>query len=146
MDFQIRFKSFLNSLENRDKLSVEIRNPNYLNNNFFEFLQENEVIPVLLQGYYMPSIVQTYEKFREFIDSTVVIRLHGPDRKGIEKVTGGDWSKVVAPKDEELNLIVDIIRDLLSRQVEVYLNVNNHYEGSAPITIQKIKDLLGLTD
>jgi len=29
-----------------------------------------------------------------------------------------------------------------SRGIEVYLNVNNHYEGSAPLTIEKIRGLL----
>jgi uncharacterized protein YecE (DUF72 family) len=144
MDFQIRFKSFLNSIKNKSNLALEIRNPNYLNQSFFEFLNENEIIPVLLQGYYMPSIVQTYEKFSQHFEKTVVIRLHGPDRKGIEKITGGDWSKVVAPKDDELRNIIEIIKDLLNKQIEVYLNINNHYEGCAPITIQKIKDQLGV--
>jgi uncharacterized protein YecE (DUF72 family) len=26
--------------------------------------------------------------------------------------------------------------------MQVYVNVNNHYEGSAPLTIQRIKELL----
>jgi uncharacterized protein YecE (DUF72 family) len=144
MDFQIRLKSFLDSIGEHKNLAIEIRNPNYLNSSFFEFLQENKIIPVLLQGYYMPSIIQTYEKFGDILDDTVVIRLHGPDRKGIEEITGGDWSRIVAPKDNELIFIIDVIKDLLSRKVEVYLNVNNHYEGSAPLTIQKIKDQLGI--
>ena len=28
------------------------------------------------------------------------------------------------------------------RGVDVYVNVNNHYEGSAPLTIERIKELL----
>ena len=35
-----------------------------------------------------------------------------------------------------------MIKDLNSRDVDVYLNVNNHYEGSAPLTIEKIKKLI----
>lgn len=37
---------------------------------------------------------------------------------------------------------VDIINYFFSKNIDVYLNVNNHYEGSAPLTIQKIKQLL----
>jgi uncharacterized protein YecE (DUF72 family) len=34
------------------------------------------------------------------------------------------------------------MQDLLGRGVTVYLNVNNHYEGSAPLTIERIRRLL----
>ncbi|MGB8321201.1 MAG: hypothetical protein WCE54_23935 [Ignavibacteriaceae bacterium] len=32
-----------------------------------------------------------------------------------------------------MDVIVDIIEDLNNRRVDVYLNVNNHYEACAPI-------------
>jgi hypothetical protein len=35
-----------------------------------------------------------------------------------------------------------MIKDLNNRGVDVYLNVNNHYEGYAPMTINKINKLL----
>ena len=35
-----------------------------------------------------------------------------------------------------------MIKELNDRSVDVYLNVNNHYEGCAPMTIEKIKKLL----
>jgi uncharacterized protein YecE (DUF72 family) len=69
----------------------------------------------------------------------VVIRLLGPDRKGIEKQTGKRWNQIVAPRDEELAAIVEMVEDLLERGVNVYLNINNHYEGSAPLTIERIR-------
>jgi hypothetical protein len=71
-----------------------------------------------------------------------VIRLHGPDRKGIEKVSKKNWNKILASKDDEINALLPMLHDLRSRDVNVYLNINNHYEGSAPLTIQKIRTLL----
>lgn len=141
-EFLNKLDSFINAIGEVENLALEIRNPNYLNESFFEFVKSHKVIPVLLQGYYMPPVSQTYEKLREFIGDTIVIRLHGPDRKGIEKITGGDWNKIVASKDDELRGIVEMLVDLLSREVDIYLNVNNHYEGSAPLTINKIKEML----
>jgi uncharacterized protein YecE (DUF72 family) len=143
-DFIKIFGDFLSQISNLRNFAVEIRNPNYLNEKYFTFLAEQEIQHVFLQGYYMPPFFETYEKFRDLITGSSVIRLHGPDRKGIEKKTGSDWSKIVEPKDSELDKIVDVIRDMLSRDVDVYLNVNNHYEGSAPLTIEKIKKLLGI--
>lgn len=92
----------------------------------------------------MPSIIDVYQRWRSLIleQQTVVICLHGPDRKGIEKQTSKQWNRVVAPKDEELVAVTDVIRELLNRGVEVYLNVNNHYEGSAPLTIERIEEML----
>ena len=45
-------------------------------------------------------------------------------------------------RDEELKDIVEMIKDLNNRGIDVYLNVNNHYEGCAPMTIEKIIKLL----
>jgi hypothetical protein len=35
-----------------------------------------------------------------------------------------------------------MVHDLLGRGVDVYVNVNNHYEGSAPLTIERIQRVL----
>jgi len=142
IDFQSQFSGFLQSVYFDHQIGIEIRNPNYLNKNYFEFLKTNNLIHVFLEGYYMPPIYEVYNKFKDFIKNTVVIRLHGPDRKGIEKKSGGSWDKIIEPKDKELSYIIDMIKDLLSLEVDIYLNVNNHYEGSAPLTISKIKDSL----
>jgi uncharacterized protein YecE (DUF72 family) len=65
------------------------------------------------------------------------IRLHGPDRDGIEEETGGDWSKVVEPRDEDLDRLAIMVRDLKAGRRNVWLFVNNHFEGCAPMTIRR---------
>ena len=54
------------------------------------------------------------------------------------------WDKIVDPRDGELLSLKSIVNDLLERGHQVFVNVNNHYEGSAPRTIEKIKALLQL--
>ena len=71
-----------------------------------------------------------------------IIRLHGPDRSGTEKLSGENWNKIYILRDEELDGIVEIIKDLKNRGVDVYLNVNNHHEGCGPMTIEKIVKLM----
>jgi uncharacterized protein YecE (DUF72 family) len=71
-----------------------------------------------------------------------VIRLHGPDRSGIEEKTGNIWNQIVEPKDNELPKIAGMIQYLSEKKIDVYVNVNNHYEGSAPLTIKKLKELI----
>jgi len=142
--FQELFEEFIQQLPASYPYAVEIRNPNYLNESYFEFLDRNGLSPVFLQGYWMPPITDLYEKWHSLIlqQQVVVIRLHGPDRQGIEKKTGKQWNQIVAPKDEELAAVADMVEELLDQGVNVYLNVNNHYEGSAPLTINRIQQLL----
>ena len=60
----------------------------------------------------------------------------------MERQTGKQWDRIVEPKDDEIGDILETIGRLLRRRVDVYLNVNNHYEGSAPLTINKIRKKL----
>ena len=135
-EFIDRFEAFLEQLDNKYQYGVELRNPNYLKKPLFEFIQRNNLVMVFLEGYYMPPVKDVFKEFKDYIKDTVVIRLHGPDRSGIEKQTGKIWNKIVAPKDEQLNDIAEIVNYFLTRKIDVYLNVNNHYEGSAPLTIK----------
>ena len=136
-EFLDRFESFIESIDKKYIYGVEIRNPNFLKKPFFEFLERNKLAMVFLQGYYMPPIWEVFNEYKEQIKSTAVIRLHGPDRSGIEKKTGSIWNQIVEPKDDELDKVAEIIYYLKNKKVDTYVNVNNHYEGSAPLTIQK---------
>ena len=73
-----------------------------------------------------------------------VIRLLGPDRGRIEEQTGKRWDRRLAPKDEGLRHIAAMTNEMLSRGFEVTINVNNHYEGSAPRTIEALRPLLNI--
>jgi uncharacterized protein YecE (DUF72 family) len=88
----------------------------------------------------MPSIFETWRRFGGFVRNSVVVRLHGPDREGIEKQTGESWDRIVAPKDDELARLVDMVRDMRDRGLTIYLNINNHFEGSAPLTIERLRE------
>lgn len=137
---------FVRQLPPSHEYAVETRNANYLNKDYFEFLNRNRISPVFLQGYWMPSVVEIYRKWRSLIveQEKVIIRLHGPNRQEIEKKTKKRWDKIVAPKNEDLISIAEMTSELLAKGVSVYLNVNNHYEGSAPLTIEQIKELLAM--
>lgn len=141
-EFADKFGEFIEQLPAGFTYCVEIRNPNYLTNKYFDFLAASGLHHVFLQGYYMPSIIDIYQKFGEKISKLTVIRLHGGDRKEIEEKTGNDWSQIVEPKDQDLQSLTVMLADLQERQVETFLYVNNHFEGSAPRTIARIKTLL----
>lgn len=144
-EFHNRLASFLSSCDRRFPLAIEIRNPNFLNQSFFDLLQTHDAAMVLLQGYYMPSAIDLYEKWEKWLQKRVVIRLHGPDRQGMEEKSGLKWDRILTPRDDELQAFCRIITQMLQRDLDVFLNVNNHYEGSAPLTIERIHQRLSLS-
>ncbi len=142
-EFQNKFYEFHKSLDTKiPRIGLEIRNPNYLNSSYFKFLNELNVAPVFLEGYYMPPVVDIYKKNKSDIKNLAVLRLHGPDRKGIEKIANENWNKIYVNRDKEIKQIVEMIKDLEKDEVDLFVNVNNHFEGSAPLTIEKIKSQL----
>jgi uncharacterized protein YecE (DUF72 family) len=147
-EFQSWMDSFFGAIDSPYRYTVETRNPQYLNDHYFEFLRRNSLFPCFLQGYYMPDLRKILPGRESWFaeGDLAIIRLHGPDRQGMERKTGKKWDKIVDPKDDEIGDILETIGRLLRRRVEVYLNVNNHYEGSAPLTIDKIRERLPVAE
>ena len=137
LEFQQRLEELFAKLNRDYNYAVEIRNPNYLNKEMFSFLNNHDISFVFLHGYYMPPIFETFSKFSKYIKNKTVIRLHGFDRKGIELKTKKIWNEIVDPKDEDIIKLTEMLNYLLDQKVDTFLNVNNHYEGSAPLTISK---------
>lgn len=135
-------REFIAKLPAGFRFAVETRNPTYLNEDYFLFLRDSKISPVFLQGYDMPDIFDLHKRYKDYIKDYAVVRLQGEDKKGIETKSGGEWNKIISPKDEELIRLVEMINELLERNIDVYLSVNNHYEGSAPITIARIQKLM----
>lgn len=138
MAFQEKFSKFIEKCPPGMNYCVEIRNPNYLNDRYFSFLKSANLNHVFLQGYYMPPIFDLYEKYRDFIEKFAVIRLMGYDRKGIEEKSQGNWNQLWESKEKELDRLTIMMRDLITKKVRLLINVNNHYEGSAPLTIERL--------
>ena len=137
-----KFAEFFEKCDSDITYGIEIRNPNYLNQRYFSFLEDLKIGHVFCQGYYMPFMGDIYRKYKNYLNTTQVIRLHGPDRSDIEEKSRGIWNKIIEPKDDEVSRITKIIEEIQSRNLDQYVNVNNHYEGSAPLTIERIKERL----
>ncbi len=140
--FLDRLETFFSALPKGLPYAVEIRNPKWIDSSWFSFLQGQQVAPVLLQGYWMDDIASLLQRYSDNLGNVACIRLHGDDRKGIEKATGEDWSRIVTPRDNELTHIAPLIAKVAKEGRTLYINVNNHYEGSSPLTISKLESLL----
>jgi len=141
--FLEKFGAFIAAAPQGYQYGLESRNPNYLSPALFETLRGLGVGYVYLDGYYMPPIGQVFEKFKPDPAPFSVIRLHGGDRGEIEKETGEVWDRIVAPKPGALRAAAEITLENIRRKIATYVNVNNHFEGSAPLTIDRFLAALG---
>jgi len=121
-------------------LAVETRNGNYLHEEYFSLLKKWGVSHVFSEKMYMPHIYEVYEKFGDHLTDNVIIRLLGGDRKKIEEKTKGEWNRLVEEK-ADLQDVVSMLKQLKTSKKNAFVYVNNHYEGSAPLTIERIKAL-----
>jgi uncharacterized protein YecE (DUF72 family) len=137
-----RLQTFISRAPRGFRYAVETRNPNYLSPPFFRFLKDCDCGYVYLEGYYMPPIGSIFERFSPDTADFSIIRLHGGDRRQIETDTGEVWDRLVSPKPEAVQAAVRIVRANARRRVLTYVNVNNHLEGSAPLTIQRLVEAL----
>jgi len=140
--FLEQFGNFILKAPKGHRYAVETRNPNYLSASFFDFLKEHGLGFVYLEGYYMPPIGQVFDRFKPAPATFSIVRLHGGDRGEIEAETGEVWNKTVGPKPEALSAAARITRQNTRSKVLTYINVNNHFEGSAPLTIERFLEAL----
>lgn len=123
-------------------VAVETRNASYLCDEYFSFLKQYNIIHVFSEKQFLPPITTLHKKFSSYLTDTVIIRLLGGDRAAIEEKSNENWSQIVDEKHEK-QAIAEMINDMLDSGKEVTLNINNHYEGCAPLTIEVMKKLLG---
>ena len=144
-EFLDKLDAFAGQLPKGYTWCIETRNPNYLNAAYFNFLRDHNLGHVWQQGYYMPPVFELYPRFADQLTDTAVIRLHGPDREGIEARSHKKWAQITDPKDQELDRLAGMLKDLQARKKQAWTFANNHYEGSAPLTIERIRSRLGMT-
>lgn len=134
---------FLRHIPKDLPIAIELRNPDFFCPEFFDFIERRNIIPVLSEKQHMPHSYEIFEKFKARLMNApaVILRLLGYDRQGIEKQTSNVWDEIVQPHDQELASIADMIIEMI-RELRVIVNINNHYEGSAPATIDRLYALL----
>jgi uncharacterized protein YecE (DUF72 family) len=141
-----RFGEFVAAAPKGYQYAVEIRNPNYFSTAFFEFLKNHKLGFVYLEGYYMPPIGQVFDRFKPQTAPFQIIRLHGGDRAEIEAETGSVWDKIVDPRPEAIRAAVRITRHNTRSKTLTFANLNNHFEGSAPLTVERFLRALAEKD
>ncbi len=139
--FVERLAGFLPKLPKGKRFALEIRNKNWVSEEFLNLLREHKVAFALIDHPWMPRPAELFERFDPITAEFAYIRLLG-DRYGIEEQTK-TWDKVIVDHTREVQDWVGICQRLVRRGVEVLVYANNHYAGHAPATVRMIVEALG---
>ena len=85
--FQNRLRAFFDNCPDEYTYAIEIRNSNYLNEQYFDFLNEVNCLHVFVQGYYMPPVYEVFKKHEKQIPKLTIIKLLGSTQTYIEQQT-----------------------------------------------------------
>lgn len=142
-EFMRRIELFARAVPRGIPLGIECRNGPWLDSGWFDFLATEGLCMVFSEKQYLPPVTDLYARHGARLGNLpVVLRLLGGDRAEIEEKSGGRWDRILDPKPH-LPAIAAMIRDLSGRGNRLTVNVNNHFEGSAPLSIARLENLLG---
>ncbi len=137
--------NFFNELPEGYQYGVETRNPNYLNPSYFALLKKYKIAHVFLEGYYMPPVGSVFKSQKAITAGHTVFRLHGPDREGMAQKAGGIWDRIQIDRSSLLEDIGTLLRKVIDERISTFVNVNNHFEGCAPVSIARLLKDFGVT-
>jgi uncharacterized protein YecE (DUF72 family) len=135
--FLERLAAFFARYADQLPLACEIRNKNWLTDEYFALLRKHHVAAALVEHAWLPPIDALIEQCDVITGPYVYVRLIG-DREGIEKITT-TWDKEVVDRTADLRRIAGTIRRI-AQQTDVYTFVNNHYAGHGPATCRALRE------
>jgi uncharacterized protein YecE (DUF72 family) len=127
-------RTFLARLPDDIRFGVEFRNPSWFVEWTFDELDEKQVALALVAGKWIAEEVM-FEAFGKSRTTTAYLRF-----MGVRDLPRFD--RIYRERDAELERWATQIKNLSASEIFIY--VDNHFEGHAPATANKLKRLLGL--
>jgi len=129
--YEDNLRSFLPLLPKDIRFVAEFRSESWNDAEVFDLLGEFDVAWCINDWQDLPPVVETTTDF-------AYLRLVGFHREFQA------LDRVQRDRSDELTSWASTIRHLASRLPRIYVYVNNHYEGHAPATINRLANLLDL--
>ena len=141
-EFLDRLRPFLAALPPEFRYAVEIRNPDFLERDYFECLRSHGVAHVFNAWSRMPELryqMKIPQSFTaDFIVSRALLR-HGRSYEDAVQLFS-PYTEARDPNPEVRASLRDLIRIAQDKQTTAFLFVNNRLEGNAPATILAITE------
>lgn len=141
-EFLERLDPFLAKLPGEFRYAVEIRNPDFLDREYFRCLRSHKVSHVFNAWSRMPELrhqMAIPESFTaDFLVSRALLRQSRSYEEAVQLFT--PYTEIKDPNPEVRASLRDIIRIARDKQMTAFLFVNNRLEGNAPATILAITE------
>ncbi|MBN1212772.1 MAG: DUF72 domain-containing protein [candidate division Zixibacteria bacterium] len=139
-EFFARLDKFLSDLPEDFRYAVEIRNRNWLTEEYVALLKKHKVALTLVDQAWMPHGDEIEPRFDPVTTDFVYIRLLG-DRKEIEAITQS-WDKEVIDRQDRLERWARLALRIQERRIKSLIYVNNHFAGHAPTTARRLEKMI----
>lgn len=148
--FRQKLKKFLSTLPTSDfRFTVEVRNSHWLQPALTDLLKEHGVALTLTCYYTMPALGQLMKDLDVVTSDFSYVRFLGHhqrmdsliDKLMKEEGKEKQWNELVVDKADEMQRWINAMRELVARNLDVYVYFNNHYAGFAPGSVELFKEL-----
>jgi uncharacterized protein YecE (DUF72 family) len=142
--FAARLDKFFSALPREGQYAVEIRNEDFLTPMYFAVLREHGVAHVFNSWTRMPPIGHQLDLPGSISASFIVARaLLRPGSTYNEAVEAfAPYDRIREPNPKLRRDLVRLVQAAVNTRIPAYLLVNNRTEGSAPLTIAAIAEML----
>lgn len=148
--FRRKLEKFLSTLPTSDfRFAVEVRNAHWLQPALIELLRQHRVALALTCYYTMPPLNQLMENLDVVTSDFSYVRFLGHRQRmdwlvdKLMKEAGKEkqWNELLVDKTAEMKQWINAMRELVARDLDVYVYFNNHYAGFAPGSVELFKRL-----
>jgi uncharacterized protein YecE (DUF72 family) len=145
--FATRLDEFFSALPREAQYAVEVRNDEFLTPMYFAVLREHGVTHVFNSWTRMPPIGHQLDLPGSITGSFILARaLLRPGRTYDEAVDAfAPYDRIREPNPKLRRDLVRLIETAVRTRIPAYLLVNNRTEGSAPLTIAAVAEMLQLS-
>ncbi|MBN1350147.1 DUF72 domain-containing protein [candidate division KSB1 bacterium] len=142
-EFVADLDRFFSKLPSEFPYSVEIRNKNFLNSDYFNVLKKHGAAHVFNHWSYMPRISEQL-KYDSITSDFCVARLLTPIGMGYQEsaTTFEPFNELKQPAYDMREDVMRLIDIAVSNKVHLFLLFNNRVEGCAPLTIDEIRKMM----
>ncbi len=136
-EFAERLDLFFSSLPRGPRYAVELRSPELLGPSYFSVLRVHGAAHVFNSWTHMPSIGEQLAHEESLTANFTLVRaLLRPERTYASAVRAFEpYDRIRDPFPEGHDDILTLINRAVSRDLDIFVIVNNRFEGSSPMTI-----------